>query len=53
MINRKVATKMKNVKYFHEVWPKEEAELKISLEASRAAKLKELRHVDKKEKKNM
>ncbi len=25
-------------KYFHEVWPHEEAELKISLEASKAAK---------------
>tara|TARA_B100000900_G_C20571366_1_gene713375 strand:- start:1257 stop:1439 length:183 start_codon:yes stop_codon:yes gene_type:complete len=26
------------MKYFHEVWPEEEAELKISYEASRAAK---------------
>ena len=25
-------------RYFHEVWPEEEAELKISLEASKAAK---------------
>lgn len=27
-----------NKKYFHEVWPEEEAVLKISLEASKAAK---------------
>lgn len=37
MIERKVTTSM-NKKYFHEVWPQEEAVLKISLEASRAAK---------------
>ena len=39
-------------KYFHEVWPQEEAELKISLEASRAAKAErtELRRQKRKEK---
>ena len=52
MINRKVATKMKNVKYFHEVWPKAEADVKISLEASRAAKAErtEARRQKRKEK---
>jgi len=38
MIERKIVTEEKKIRYFHEVWPEEEAELKISLEASKAAK---------------
>tara|TARA_B100000963_G_scaffold329002_1_gene318017 strand:+ start:480 stop:770 length:291 start_codon:yes stop_codon:yes gene_type:complete len=49
MIERKVQM---NKRYFHEVWPEEEAELKISLEASKAAKAErtELRRQKRKEK---
>ncbi len=38
MIERKIVAEQKKIRYFHEVWPEEEAELKISLEASKAAK---------------
>ena len=52
MIERKIVTEQKNIRYFHEVWPEEEAELKISLEASKAAKAErtEQRRQNRKEK---
>ena len=52
MIERKIVTEEKKIRYFHEVWPEEEAELKISLEASKAAKAErtELRRQKRKEK---
>ena len=52
MIERKIVTEEKKIRYFHEVWPEEEAELKISLEASKAAKAErtEARRQKRKEK---